>query len=98
MNFSEEVYRVTKQIPFGKVTTYGQIAERVGRPKAARAVGNVLHHNPDPKTIPCYRVVNQKGRLAPGFVEQKRKLLKEGIKFKDEKRVNLEKYLWGRFI
>jgi methylated-DNA-protein-cysteine methyltransferase-like protein len=90
--FSEKVYQATKQIPPGKVASYGQIAKKLGKPKAARAVGNCLHHNPDPKTIPCHRVVNREGRLAPGFKEQKEKLLKEGVKFRDEKNVDLKRY------
>jgi len=90
--FSEKVYQATKQIPPGKVASYGQIAKIIGQPKAARAVGNCLHHNPDPKTIPCHRVVNREGRLAPGFKKQKEKLLKEGVKFRDEKNVDLKRY------
>ena len=98
-DFSRKVYQVTRQIPSGKVVTYGQIAAKLGKPKAARAVGNILHHNPDPKNIPCYRVVNCKGRLAPGFGfggsrEQKIKLAKEGINFKDKRHVDLEKHRW----
>ncbi len=89
--FSEKVYRATKQIPFGKVATYGQIAKIISQPKAARAVGNALHHNPDPKTIPCHRVVNREGRIAPSFKGQKEKLLKEGVKFKDRQHVDLDK-------
>lgn len=96
--FSEKVYQVTKQIPSGKVASYGQIAKKLGKPKAARAVGNALHHNPDPKTIPCHRVVNREGRLAlnfadKGWQEQKRRLLKEGVEFKDRQQVDLEKCL-----
>jgi methylated-DNA-protein-cysteine methyltransferase-like protein len=92
-SFSEKVYQATKQIPSGKVTSYGQIARELGKPKAARAVGNALHCNPDPRTIPCHRVVNREGRLAPNFAgkgwqEQKRRLLKERIKFRDEKHVD----------
>ncbi len=76
--------------------TYGQIAAKLGKPKAARAVGNALHNNPDPKTIPCHRVVNREGRLAPNFAgkgwqEHKRRLLKEGVKFKEGNHVDLEK-------
>lgn len=94
--FSNGVHQVVRQIPKGKVITYGQIAAKLGMPKAARAVGNALHNNPDPKTIPCYRVVNREGRLAPGFKEQKGKLLKEGIEFKDKKHVDLKKHLWRK--
>jgi methylated-DNA-protein-cysteine methyltransferase-like protein len=96
VNFSKKVYQITKEIPFGQVATYGLIARKMGRPQAARAVGNALHRNPDPKTIPCYRVVNQVGRLAPGFKEQKRKLLNEGVVFKDKKHVDLRQHLWQK--
>ena len=92
--FYERVYQITKQIPLGKVATYGQIAAKLDKPKAARAVGNALHNNPDPKTIPCYRVVNRKGRLAQGFGEQKGRLLKEGVKFRDKKHVDLNECLY----
>lgn len=100
MKFSEKVYRVVRQVPKGKVATYGQIAVLAGSPLAARAVGSVLHHNPDPKKIPCHRVVNAKGRLAPNYgfgksAEQKRKLLAEGVNFKNEERVVLKNHLWG---
>lgn len=94
--FSEKVYHFAKQIPFGRVATYGQIAARIGSPRSARAVGNALHRNPDPKKIPCYRVVNQNGRLAPGFGEQRKKLLKEGVRFRNRKHVDLKKHLWGK--
>lgn len=91
-----QVYKVVKQIPKGKVTTYGLIAEelRIG----ARTVGWALHANRDPK-VPCHRVVNREGKLATtfgmgGWQEQKRRLAEEGIKFKDEREIDLEKHLW----
>lgn len=62
MNFKELVYSVVKKIPRGKVLTYKQVAERVGKPGAYRAVGNILNKNYDP-TIPCHRVVRSDGRL-----------------------------------
>jgi len=73
--FKSRVCRAVKQITFGKVATYGQIATKVGKPEAVRVVGNALHNNPNPKIIPCYRVVKREGRLAPRFREQKEKLL-----------------------
>ncbi len=98
-SFSEKVYWLTRQIPKGKVATYGQIAARLGKPKAARVVGNTLHHNPDPKTIPCHRVVNREGRLAPGFgdvgwIKQRKKLLTEGVEFKGQMHVDLKRSQW----
>lgn len=64
---TKRIYEAVKRIPKGKVATYGQIAALAGNPKMARAVGNALHNNPDPDTIPCYRVVNSKGKLSGAF-------------------------------
>jgi methylated-DNA-protein-cysteine methyltransferase-like protein len=93
VSFSEKVYQIVRKIPRGKVATYGQIAILAGKPKAARAVGNILPKNPDPKRIPCYRVVRKDGRLAKRYAfggarEQKRKLLTEGVKFKRKNQVD----------
>ena len=67
MTFFEEVYALLKTIPSGKVTTYGDIAKALGRPRSSRVVGYALHVNPDPENIPCYKVVNREGYLAPAF-------------------------------
>lgn len=74
--------------------TYGQIAQKLNRPKAARAVGNILHNNSSLE-VPCHRVVNKQGRLAFNFahggaVKQYQILLKEGVKFKDKLHVILK--------
>lgn len=79
-----KIYGAVKAIPKGKVATYGQIAALVGRPRAARLVGNALHANPTPIAIPCHRVVNRYGRLAPAFAfggdeVQKSLLESEGV-------------------
>ncbi len=92
--FFEQVYGAVKEIPKGKVATYGQIASILGT-KDARRVGWALHANRDLK-VPCHRVVNKDGRLAPNFAfdgwrEQKRRLLEEGIVFKSENNVDLKK-------
>lgn len=94
----EEVYNTVKQIPYGKVSTYSQIALKLGNKNLARVVGNILHNNPNEKEIPCYKVVNSKGSLSEhfafgGILEQKRRLEKEGIVVVENK-VDLEKYMW----
>lgn len=99
MTFSEAVYKAVKQIPYGKVATYGQIAWMAGNPRAARAVGTVLHHNPLPGVIPCHRVVNRVGRPAPAFAfggigEQRRMLEAEGVTFLPDGNVDLSRHLW----
>ena len=82
--FERAVYEAVKLIPKGNVATYGQIAELAGYPRAARAVGNALHRNPDETNVPCHRVVNADGRLAKSFgfggaLEQRRRLMAEGV-------------------
>ena len=59
--FQKEVLKSVASIPPGETLTYGQVAERIGRPKAARAVGRAVGKNPFPLIIPCHRVVGSKG-------------------------------------
>ncbi len=98
MSFAERVYALVRQIPAGKVATYGQIAALLGQPRAARAVGGALHRNPDAGLTPCHRVVNAAGRLAPGFAfdgpeEQAVRLGAEGVVVVDGL-VDLARYGW----
>lgn len=98
MNYIEKVFRVVKQIPEGKVTTYGEISRLTG--VDPRMVGWALHANPDGSDVPCHRVVNKDGRLAPGYAfggpdEQRMKLEAEGVTFVDEEYVDLKKSLWN---
>ena len=94
MSFYNVVYGKVKQIPKGKVATYGQIAALCGSPRASRAVGYALHFNPEPGVIPCHRVVNHAGRLVPGWDEQAELLWREGVELKDACHVDLKRYLW----
>jgi methylated-DNA-[protein]-cysteine S-methyltransferase len=75
--FGRDVLRVTAHIPYGKVSTYGEVAVRTGRPKASRAVGNALGANPMPIVIPCHRVVRTGGGLGgyTGGIHRKERLL-----------------------
>lgn len=93
----ESVYEFLKTIPRGKVATYGQIAVYLGNKNLARAVGNILHNNPDPSQYPCHRVVNSKGQVAPNFAfggaaMQRRLLEQEGITFRQDGSIDLKKY------
>ena len=86
MKFFETVYEIVKQIPRGKVMSYGQIARAAGFPRKAREVGWALHVNPDPEHIPCHRVVTREGRVSPAFVfggenMQVALLKSEGVEF-----------------
>jgi O-6-methylguanine DNA methyltransferase len=59
--FTQKVYAVVAKIPRGKTMTYAEVARRAGSPNAARAVGNIMHNNPDTKKVPCHRVVRSDG-------------------------------------
>lgn len=94
-----KVYELLKTIPKGKVVTYSQIAENLGNKKLARVVGNILHSNPDEDKVPCYKVVNSKGKLSSHFAfggieKQKEKLEKEGI-IVNNYTVDLNKYKYN---
>ncbi len=85
LSFSEKVYAIVAKIPKGKVLTYKQVAECAGRPKACRAVGNILHKNYNPN-IPCHRVVRGDGKIGGynrGVKSKGRILKKEGVNFKE---------------
>lgn len=62
-NFQIQVWRALLQVPFGTITTYQNLAERMGRPTAARAVGNALGNNPIAYLIPCHRVIRESGEI-----------------------------------
>lgn len=96
----DKIYNVVKQIPKGRVATYGQVAELAGNKRWARVVGYALHVNPDPGNIPCYRVVTKDGNVSKAFAfggcNRQTELLKaDGIEFKDG-HVVMEKYKWER--
>jgi methylated-DNA-protein-cysteine methyltransferase related protein len=88
--FTEKVYEITKQIPKGKVATYGQLARLVGNPKAARAIGMAMRTNPNAPHTPCHRVVASDGSLTgysggDGVSTKKKMLLEEGVVFQGDK-------------
>lgn len=101
--FYEQVYELVRQIPRGKVTSYGRVAQMLGRPNAARAVGYALSALKDNKSeqteVPWHRVVNSQGRITISNREhsaddQARRLRAEGIMVGDDLRINLDRYLW----
>lgn len=104
--FFERVWRAVEEIPYGKVTTYGQIAKILEQPHCSRAVGFALHANPYPPTkenssrvVPCHRVVNRFGQLSGSFAfggqrVQHQLLEKEGVQFLPDGSVDLKKFGW----
>ncbi|HID53174.1 MAG TPA: cysteine methyltransferase [Anaerolineae bacterium] len=107
-NFYVQVYQVTQRIPVGKVTSYGRIAQMLGRPHAARAVGYALSALKDAdsgaaytsETVPWQRVVNSQGRISivnreHTAVDQAHLLREEGVAVDENGRIDLNLYLWG---
>lgn len=91
------IYRVlsaVEEIPEGRVATYGQIAELIGRERNARLVGRILSMSEFYGDYPCHRVVNHAGRLVPGWKAQPVLLEDEGVRLKDNGCVDLKIYKW----
>lgn len=93
-DFNREVYDIVREIPSGMVITYGLLARLIGKPKHSRKVGKALANAPQSSGLPCHRVVNSQGRTAPGWSEQRILLEKEGVTFKKNGCIDLNKYLW----
>ncbi|MGN8157324.1 MGMT family protein [Salinisphaera sp. RV14] len=90
------IFAVVRRIPPGRVATYGQIARRVGRPRAARQIGYALHRCPP--GLPWHRVINAQGRISlpadsTAALTQRRRLIEEGVIFVDG-RIDLARYGW----
>ena len=95
----ERIYGIVKQIPYGRVATYGVIARLAGNSRMARTVGWALHSNPYPGIVPCHRVVNREGRCSGSFAfggetVQRELLEREGVGFLENGLVDMDKYLW----
>ncbi len=99
-SFFERTYEVVRQIPEGRVATYGQVARMLGEPRKARFVGFAMHASPGMAGgVPCHRVVFKDGSLAPGFAfggpdEQRRLLEGEGVLFLPDGRADMESCAW----
>ncbi len=99
MNTYERIYTVVRQIPSGKVATYGQVARLAGNARWARVVGYALHVNPEPQNIPCYRIVDRMGRLSSAFAfggsnAQRTLLEADGVQVSQDGYVDLKRYQW----
>lgn len=98
-NFFERVYTIAKQIPYGKVTSYGAIARALGTGRSARMVGWAMNASHNMQDVPAHRVVNQKGLLTgkhhfEGTNLMQQLLENEGIKVVDNQIVDFQKHFW----
>lgn len=102
-NFFERVYAIVRQIPEGRVTTYGAIARAIGAARSARMVGYAMNASHDDDTVPAHRVVNRNGLLTGKFHFDGTNLMQqllenEGVKVADNKIVNFKELLWEPVI
>lgn len=98
-DFFQKVYEVVKQIPYGKITTYGAIAKKIGASRSARMVGYALNSVPADEEIPAHRVVNRKGVLTGKHHFQGTNLMQqllesEGVVVKDHTVQDFEEHFW----
>lgn len=98
-DFFQRVYEVVKQIPYGKITTYGAIAKKIGAPKSARMVGYALNGSAMQEDVPAHRVVNRKGLLTGKHHFQGTNLMQqllenEGVKIKENTVQNFNDHFW----
>lgn len=98
-SFFERVYAIVRQIPYGRVTSYGAIAKALGTTRSARMVGWAMNASHGLEDVPAHRVVNRKGLLTgkhhfDGTNLMQQLLESEGVSIKDNQIVDLEKYFW----
>ena len=98
-NFFERVYDVVRQIPYGKVTSYGAIAKALGTARSARMVGWAMNASHNLEDVPAHRVVNRKGLLTGkhhfnGTTLMQQLLENEGVEIVNNQIVNFEAVFW----
>jgi len=97
--FTEKVYQLVRQVPRGRVVSYGGIAALLGQPRAARGVGQALHALPDGSDVPWWRVVNHNGEISikgvlHGAALQRQLLRAEGVRFNRAGRIDWKRFGW----
>ncbi|MCK8584871.1 MGMT family protein [Yersinia ruckeri] len=96
-SFRQRVFQVVSAIPYGQVTTYGNIAQLSGSPRAARQVGGVLRRLPEGSALPWHRVVNRHGEISltgEDYVRQQTALQAEGVLFAADGHIDLKQFAW----
>lgn len=100
MNLSDYTYFLVRQIPAGRVSTYGAVAKALGNKGYARAVGKYMNKNPDADTMPCFKIVKSDGSLGGfglGINDKIRRLKKDGVEVKDGKIINFKRVFFDDF-
>ncbi|WP_038172827.1 DNA base-flipping protein [Vibrio pacinii] len=95
--FLIQIFAVIHQIPFGKVTTYGEVAKMAGYPGYARHVGKALSHLPNDSKLPWFRVINSQGRISlqgQDLDRQRQALMAEGVAVSPDGKIALRQYQW----
>lgn len=97
--FFEKVYTIVRQIPFGRVTTYGAIAKKIGAKSSARMVGWAMNASHSKDDVPAHRVVNRKGMLTgkhhfQGTNIMQQLLENEGLKIENDTILNFKNHFW----
>ena len=97
-DFTQEIIKIIKSVPSGKVLTYGLVAKLAGNPRGARQVSRVLHSLTRKFDLPWHRIINSKGLIAiksaEGRDQQRMLLEREGVEFSDDHKIDLKKYIW----
>jgi deoxyribonuclease V len=100
MNLIEYTYNLVRQIPPGRVSTYGAVAKALGNKGYARAVGKWMNKNPNADTMPCFKIVSSDGTLGGfglGLDDKIRRLKEDGVSVKNGRIVNFEKVFFDDF-
>lgn len=100
MNITEYTYFLVRQIPSGRISTYGAVAKALGNPGYARAVGRMMNKNPDADAMPCFKIVSSDGSLGGfglGIDDKIRRLKEDGIKVKDDRIVDFKDAFFDNF-
>lgn len=95
--FPRRIWQIVAAIPYGKVTTYGDLARLAGSPRAARQVGGVLKRLPAGSKLPWHRVINRLGEISltgDDLDRQRQALLAEGVEVSADGKIALERYRW----
>jgi len=97
--FTDQVIKIVRKVPYGKVVSYGQVSLMAGVPRAALQVGWVLHLSGEDGITPWWRVINNTGKISTKCIEheanyQKKLLEKEGVEVRKNLKIDIKKYRW----